>query len=105
MHVGAARVTDTTVGKPTVFAFRDHFPTTKIFDTTPQNPVKHRGRRSNPLGRPGVGGRGRSRSLPRRGENPAGCHGQPWPDLRGGGRERNRRVMRVGVVVVVDVVG
>ena len=42
MHVRAARVTDATLGEHIVFAFRDHFPTTKIFDLPPpQSPVKH----------------------------------------------------------------
>ena len=35
MHVRTARITDTTLGKPTVFAFRDHFATTKMFDLEP----------------------------------------------------------------------
>ena len=41
-HVRAARITDTTLEKPTVFAFRDRCPMTKFFDLPPpQNPVKH----------------------------------------------------------------
>ena len=42
MPVRAARITDTTLGKHMVFAFRDPFATTKIFDLpSPQSTVKH----------------------------------------------------------------